>query len=164
MPKYSDEKRQAILNKLLPPHGLTPKEVAEQERVSLATVYKMRKEARARGECFPGEAAPEGWTSRDKFAAVVESAALNTEERAEYCRRRGIYPEQLEQWRADCEQAADRADDHRANQEAELRVQRKRVKALEQELQRKESALAETAALLTLSKKAAAIWGESEDA
>ena len=41
---------------------------------------------------------------------------------------------------------------------------RKKVRALERELQRKEKALAETAALLILSKKARAIWGEGEDA
>ena len=34
--------------------------------------------------------------------------------------------------------------------------------ALERELRRKEAALAETAALLTLSKKAQAIWGDNE--
>jgi hypothetical protein len=38
------------------------------------------------------------------------------------------------------------------------------MKALERELRRKERALAEAAALLTLSKKARAIWGEDEDA
>ena len=38
---------------------------------------------------------------------------------------------------------------------------RKKVRALERELQRKEKALAETAALLTLSKKARAIWGRA---
>jgi len=38
------------------------------------------------------------------------------------------------------------------------------VQELERELKRKNAALAETAALLTLSKKARAIWGESEDA
>ena len=41
---------------------------------------------------------------------------------------------------------------------------RREVRSLKRELQRKEKALAETAALLTLSKKARAIWGEGEDA
>lgn len=95
---------------------------------------------------------------------MVESASLNAEEQAEFCRRRGLYPEQLERWRADCEQASDLAEERRSSQGAEVRKQRKRIKELEKELQRKESALAETAALLTLRKKAAAIWGESEDA
>ena len=44
----------------------------------------------------------------------------------------------------------------------EAKQQRKRIKELERELQRKNAALAETAALLTLSKKARAIWGDEE--
>ena len=39
-----------------------------------------------------------------------------------------------------------------------------RVRELERELRRKEAALAETAALLVLRKKAQAIWGDNEDA
>jgi hypothetical protein len=39
----------------------------------------------------------------------------------------------------------------------------RRIKELEQDLRRKEKALAETAALLVLRKKAQAIWGEPED-
>jgi hypothetical protein len=43
-----------------------------------------------------------------------------------------------------------------------LRQERKRSRELERELRRKEAALAETAALLTLRKKAAAIWGDED--
>ena len=45
----------------------------------------------------------------------------------------------------------------------EIRSEKKRNKALEKELLRKERALAETAALLTLRKKAQAIWGDGEE-
>lgn len=45
----------------------------------------------------------------------------------------------------------------------ELKESQKERKKLERELQRKEKALAEAAALLVLSKKAAAIWGDPED-
>lgn len=38
MLQYSDERRQAVLAKLLPPHNLSPKEVSEQERISIATI------------------------------------------------------------------------------------------------------------------------------
>ena len=40
---------------------------------------------------------------------------------------------------------------------------RKRIRQLEKELQRKDKALAETAALLVLRKKAQAIWGDQEE-
>ncbi|WP_419653125.1 hypothetical protein, partial [Thiolapillus sp.] len=44
----------------------------------------------------------------------------------------------------------------------ELAQDEKRIKELERELKRKEKALAETAALLVLRKKAQAIWGDGE--
>jgi hypothetical protein len=40
---------------------------------------------------------------------------------------------------------------------------KKRIQQLEKELQRKEKALAEAAALLILRKKVQAIWGDKED-
>ena len=43
-------------------------------------------------------------------------------------------------------------------------AEQQRIKELERELQRKEKALAETAALLVLSKKVAAIFNKGEDA
>ena len=45
----------------------------------------------------------------------------------------------------------------------DLKDTQKEVKKLEKELQRKEKALAEAAALLVLSKKANAIWGDPEE-
>ncbi len=37
MPRYSEERRAAVVAKLLPPQNLIPQEVAEQEGLSLAT-------------------------------------------------------------------------------------------------------------------------------
>ncbi|WP_425387697.1 transposase [Aneurinibacillus terranovensis] len=46
----------------------------------------------------------------------------------------------------------------------ELRNKEREMKTLTRELKRKEAALAETAALLVLRKKAQSIWGDQEDA
>lgn len=161
---YSKERRAAVIAKMLPPSSVAIPFLSRQEGISEATLYTWRGGARARGRLAPdaGER-PAGWTSRDKFAAVVETASLNAEALAAYCRERGLYPEQIAVWRAACEQANDRARESAAEQARLSRSDRKRVRELERELARKEKALAETAALLTLRKKAAAIW-EGEDA
>jgi hypothetical protein len=107
---------------------------------------------------------PAGWSARDKFGAVVETAALNEAELAAYCRERGLYPEQIRHWREACEQANDwdtRAEPASSRRRAN-RI-RSASKSLERQLRHKEKALAETAALLVLTKKAEAIWGEAED-
>ena len=113
---------------------------------------------------FPRRHCTNGGPRRDKFAAVLETAALNEADLAEYCRKRGLYPAQIAAWRSACEQANDwdRASSARLGQAS--KEEKKRVKALERELARKEKALAETAALLVLRKKAHAIWGGDEDA
>ena len=95
---------------------------------------------------------------------MVETAALNEAELSAWCRERGLYPEQIRQWRQACEQANDwdRTQNDRLRQAR--KTDQQRLKELERELKKKEKALAETAALLVLSKKARAIWGDGEDA
>lgn len=44
----------------------------------------------------------EEWSSEDKFAVVLETAALNATELAEYCRRKGLFAEQIAAWRSAC--------------------------------------------------------------
>jgi RNase P protein component len=109
-----------------------------------------------------GDSGPEGWSARDKFNAVVESASLNEAQLAEYCRAKGLYPEQIEQWRRACETANDWDREHNLRLKTEQKTDRQRIRHLERELTRKERALAETAALIVLRKKAEAIWGENE--
>lgn len=165
MIRYSEQRREAVLAKLLPPYNLSPREVAEQEGISIPTIYSWRQKARAEGRCLPGATGQtsESWSSRDKFNAVLETATMNAEEVSQYCRGRGIYLEQLTQWREDCAKAADLARTARQRDEGVSKADRKRIKELERELRRKDAALAETAALLTLRKKAAAIWGTGEE-
>lgn len=162
--RYPQERKEAVLKKMLPPHNKTIKELAEEEGISDATLYNWRKAARAEGRLMPdGDSTPQGWVSSDKFAAVVETASMNETELSVYCRERGLYPEQITTWRNACEQA----NDWDRNQNKQLKEARKddgkRIKELERELIRKEKALAETAALLVLRKKARAIWGDAED-
>ena len=162
--RYSPERKEAVLKKMMPPHNQSIKQLAAEEGISEATLYNWRQEARSKGVLMPdGDAGTEGWNARDKFAAVMESASLNEQETAEYCRRKGLYPHQLEQWRKACEDANDWDRQANIKLKSERKTDRKRIKVLEKELHRKEKALAETAALLVLQKKVQAIWGDPED-
>ncbi len=162
--KYSEERKEAVLKKLLPPHNRTIAQLAEEEGISAPTLYSWRKKARESGRLLPENSSePEGWSSRDKFNAVLETAALSEAELAEYCRRRALYPEQIGRWRESCEQANDRMLESASRDSEMVKAERKRNKALEKELRRKDAALAETAALLTLRKKARAIWGDEDE-
>lgn len=162
---YSPERKAAVLKRMLPPHNMAIRQLSQEEGISEGTLHNWRTQARGKGRLLPdADAGPEGWTSRDKFAAVLETAALNEADLAEYCRKRGLYSAQIAAWRSACEQANDwdRASTARLGQAT--REEKKRVKDLERDLARKEKALAEAAALLILRKKASAIWGDGEDA
>jgi len=140
---------------------MTIPELAEQEGITATTLYNWRKQARARGQVLPSRSTqPDQWTSQEKFQIVLETAPMNEAEVSAYCRERGLYPEQVEAWRDACMNANDDA----AAQAKQLRQARKaELRQLERELRRKDKALAETAALLALSKKAEAIWGTTND-
>ncbi|WP_172332772.1 hypothetical protein [Mangrovicoccus sp. HB161399] len=160
---YSPERKAAVLAKMLPPNSIPLNRLSVEEGISRATLAKWRAEARAKGKLLPeADAHVEGWTSGDKLAAVIEAAALNEAELGDYCRRRGIFPEQIAIWREACEQANDWDRTASARIARETKDDRKRIKALERELARKEKALAEAAALLVLRKRAAAIWGPAD--
>lgn len=162
---YSLERRSAVLKRMLPPNNVAIRQLSREEGISEGTLYMWRAEARGKGQLLPdADAGAEGWPSRDKFAAVLETAALNETDLAEYCRKRGLYPAQIATWRAACEQANDWERTSAARLGRATKEEKKRVKDLERELARKDRALAETAALLVLRKKVSAIWGGGEDA
>lgn len=157
---YSPERKAAVLSKMLPPSNVPLGRLAREEAISQTTLAKWRAEARAKGQFLPdANAGPDGWTSRDKLAAVIETAPLNEAELGEYCRRRGIYAEQLRVWREACERANDWERAAASRITRETKDDRKRIRQLERDLARKEKALAEAAALMMLRKKAEAIWG-----
>jgi transposase-like protein len=164
MSYYSPERKEAILKKMAPPHSLTVAEVARQEGISSATLYNWRKEARERGVVLPSRSAPpDQWSSQEKFRIVLETAPMNEVELSAYCRKHGLYPEQIEAWKAACMDANADAGEHDKRSRQALMTERKRIKTLERELHRKDKALAEAAALLVLSKKAEAIWGRKDE-
>jgi hypothetical protein len=103
------------------------------------------------------------WTAPAKLQAVITTAALSEVDKNAWCREHGIYPAELEQWCASATTAL--ADPQGARSIPQVAIKdRKRIKDLERELMRKDRALAETAALLVLSKKVAAIYNWGEDA
>ena len=87
---------------------------------------------------------------------------MNEAGKSAWCRGHGAFPADLEKWLASCTAALAEPEEARASPQA-TRTDRKRIKELERELLRKDRALAETAALLVLSKKVQAIFNTGED-
>jgi transposase len=162
--RYTEEFKESVVKRMMPPNPISVSLLVQETGVSDVTLYKWRKDYRDRGIAVPADnSKPENWSSEDKLAVVIETAAMNEVQLSEYCRSKGLYAEQVEQWKAAAlsgyqyneqvkkEKARDRQDD------------KKKIRELESALRRKEKALAETAALLVLSKKCEAIWGDEEN-
>lgn len=144
--------------------GVSMSALARETGIAEGTLYRWRNAAKPNGETVAvTRKQNEKHSASRKFAILVEAASLNEAELAEYCRKQGLYPEQVRAWRAQAEQAMASGVVSAKELREAVAAEKKRNNALERELRRKEKALAETAALLTLRKKAAAIWGEGED-
>jgi len=163
MPSYSEERKAAVLKKMLPPHNQSVAEVSREEGISDATLYNWRTQAKEQGFPVPGSGkTSDQWSAESKLAVVIETAALNESELSEYCRQKGLYPEQVKEWKAACIQGQLSEAERRKQDREQAKKDKKRIKTLERELNRKEKALAETAALLVLRKKLNAFWEEKE--
>jgi transposase-like protein len=163
MKRYPAEYRAWAVEQMTPPLNRSVVELAKETGVTTVSLRAWRNTAREQGMVVPGNGKQsDKWSSADKFRVVLETAPLSEAELSEYCRRKGIQPEQIRQWRAACEQANTQAESGLAQRREEQAAQ-KRIRDLERELKRKNAALAETAALLVLRKKAEAIWGRDEE-
>lgn len=149
---------------MMPPNAQSVAQVSRETGVSEPTLYNWRNRVRNQGKAVPADPKnPEQWSGESKLAVVIETAALNEEELAAYCRRKGLYAEQIQRWREAATAGAGSGQTPSASERRDLQNERKKSRKLEKELRRKEKALAEAAALLVLQKKAQAIWGDSED-
>jgi len=103
----------------------------------------------------------ESWTAEEKFAAVLHTATLSEVELNTYCRENGLYPGQIKSWRNACVRG--NHPHAKQQQRSDCREDKRKIQTLERELQRKEKALAEVAALLVLRKKYNALWEDKEE-
>ena len=105
---------------------------------------------------------PADWSPEERLRVVLGASTISDEELGAFLRREGLHEAQLREWR----EAALRAlgDPGRSTCKAARRASadKRRVRELDRELNRKDKALAETAALLVLQKKARALWGDGD--
>ena len=148
-----------MVARLLPPEGAAIDVVSREVGVSVATLERWRAQALA----APGElTGGQRWTPAARLEAVITTAAMDAASRSAWCREQGLYAAELEAWKRD---AIAGLGEPRAASAAEARQDdRRQVRELERELHRKDKALAETAALLVLSKNLQAVFRDGEDA
>ena len=153
MARYGQAFKDKAVARLLPPESAPLGEVSQAMGISEGTLERWLSEALAQPD------RQRVWTSAARFDAVLTTASMGEEGKSAWCRANGVYPQTLPQWRDAARQAL--AEPHEAGASPkQTKHDRRRIKELERELRRKEKALAETAALLVLSKKVEAIFNK----
>lgn len=66
MPRYSNEFKYSVIAKMMPPHNQSVSDVARETGLSEGTLFKWKKQAKAKGIPVPGsESQPERWSPQD---------------------------------------------------------------------------------------------------
>ena len=155
MARYSEKFKGRAVARLLPPESAPVDVVAREVGIGSGTLLRWRDDVQsmpARGRA---------WTAASRLEALIVTAALDETNKSAWCREHGVYPAELAKWRTSATTALAEPEEARASPQT-TRQDRKRIKELERELLRKDRALAETAALLVLSKKVAVIFNKGE--
>ncbi|MCP3851337.1 MAG: transposase [Gammaproteobacteria bacterium] len=159
---YSIQIKRAVLKKVRQgdqPHH----EIAHEFGIGRSTIGKWLRDNKQNGniKLSTKEKRPRDWSAEERVSALIETGSMTAEERTAWCRKNGIYPHHLVQWKKDAISAMGSGTSKK--QTKKEKKLKKQMSVLKKELSRKESALAEAAALLILKKKVQEILEDPED-
>ena len=164
--QYPERVKQTMIQKMVGPGRISASSLSRLEGIPQPTLSKWLREAGTldsmkKTKHSNGPHHPKNWSLDEKLRVMVEIAQLPEDQVGSYLRERGLYESQVNQWRQSAEEALSSSAIRK--QRSKKSHDAKKIKQLEKELKRKDKALAETAALLVLKKKAQAIWGDEDD-
>ena len=155
MARYGQVFKDRAVARLLPPESCPVEVVAREVGIGVGTLQRWLDDVQsmpARGRA---------WTAAARFDAVITTSTMDEASKSAWCREHGVYQTELQKWKTSATAALAEPEEARASPQS-TRQDKKRIKELERDLLRKDRALAETAALLVLSKKVAVIFNRGE--
>ena len=165
MTAYSLAVQADVRKRMSPPNRQDVPQISKELGIHRSTLYKWRSNWRLQGEVVPAsEKDPESWSAADKFTVVLETAGIICRtgrplaSNSAYLALASV-PEALDANANAVLTMAEQRDLEKRHQQDQREIRR-----LQQELRRKDRALAEAAALLLAAKKIQALWGEDGDA
>lgn len=158
--KYSLAFKKNVVKRILPPNNESVKSVSKEIGVSENSIYIWIKKVKEGTLGKDGDVYPSKRQPQEKLRLLLEGKVISEEKQGEWLRKNGLHTEHLHQFEQELREIV---EDKSEKQKEENRHLKSENKELKKELQRKEKALAEMAALLTLKKKADDIWGDNEE-
>jgi transposase len=155
--RYGTAFKKRALARLLPPENASFEEVARHTGVQVETLQRWQQESAAVVEHG-------SWTPTARLDAVLITASMDEAAKSAWCRSNGVHLHDLVAWRKSAIDAlGDSKPASTQRPASQAKEDRLRIQQLERDLRRKNAALAETAALLVLSKKMEAIFNKGGD-
>jgi transposase-like protein len=163
MTHLSKEAKQTIIKKALNSHGQTVANIAHANNIGASTLSRWLRPFKSKDKAVIHRKTTLDTpiTLEDRFTHLQATLGQDDGTIGAYCRKHGLYPHQLTQWKADFMSPKTPQKSNQPN--AELKELRAEIKELKHILARKDKVLAETVALLVLKKKADQIWGDHEE-
>ena len=96
MARYGQAFKDKAVARLLPPESAPLEVVAREVGIGAGTLERWREEAQSR------PARGRAWTAGARLEAVVTTAAMNEAAKSAWCRGHGVFPADLDKWRASC--------------------------------------------------------------
>ena len=173
--EYSHMFKNTMIQKMTGPDAISATALSKQVNVPQSTLSKwLRMAGVVPSHVFPNNAheyskmtklndpkRPNDWSPENKLKIVLEASALTDEQLGAFLRSKGLHKTHLDQWRSQMLSGLQTGVSKTKTRRRTADVTR--IRTLEKELNRKDKALAETAALLVLKKKVQEIWGDEDD-
>jgi transposase-like protein len=172
--QYSEGFKARMVQKMLEPAAMSACGLSRETGVPQGTLSRwLRKasifngmadnEVNPTGNGDPAARRPQDWSADEKLEAVLQASTLSEEELGVFLREKGLHEADLVAWRKTVLKASRAAlGGERQRKSRKQTRETRRIRELEKELDRKEKALAEAAALLVLKKKVQQIWGDED--
>jgi len=163
-------KEQAVEKALQRKEGVCIKEIADtlgvgfstlQKWIRLSKDQKLSPDSSNDRQAMTNEKRPQDWNAQERLEMVIACDSLDDEAISTLCRKKGIYLHHVKQWKNDFINGS--AGESNTPKQPDNKSLKSEIKSLKKQLNRKDKALAETAALLVLQKKVNDIWGSDDE-
>jgi hypothetical protein len=159
--QYTQKFRLGMVRRMIGANRISASALSAESGVAQPTLSRWLREAGTLPDMKHEHEVPQPAAERtpqDKFRLLREAHGLSGEPLGAFLRREALHDSDLEAWRAATLKAL--SPEPRAVRERPNTSEQKQIAVLEREVRRKDRALAEAAALLVLSKKVQALWGD----
>jgi transposase len=170
MMTYTQGFKSNMVRRMASPNGISASALAREVGVPQQSLSRWLRDANVLAEpdnSFISEETertmppkrPQDKSAEEKLKIVIEAETVPDEELGAFLRRNAIHAAQLREWRSMMLSGLQKA----ARPSSKPSEETRKIRELEKELQRKEKALAEAAAIIILKKKVQSIWGGEDE-